>query len=168
VGPWTDLRWSQDWEYDGRVGALGTRLVHCKEFVCDERHHEGVRQTSRADWLKPERLLSRKRFLTLMLGHAERAEVAPDTVERKHFTRWIFATARQCAAAGLSKDARECMALAERSAGDCSEARRGFRTFQTLCSLVGAKRAGGVLRMAEKWKRPGALTVEQSFARGMK
>ncbi len=168
VGPWTDLRWSQDWEYDGRVGALGTRLVHCQEFVCDERHHAGVRQTSPADWLTPERLLSRKRFLTLMLGHAERAGVSPDSVERKHFTRWVFATARQCAAAGLSKDARECMELAERSAGDCAEARRGFRMFQSLCAVMGSKRAGGVLRMAEKWKKPGALTAEQSFARDLK
>jgi glycosyltransferase involved in cell wall biosynthesis len=168
VGPWTDLRWSQDWEYDGRVGALGTRLIHCKEFVCDERHHEGLRQTSPADWLTPERLLSRKRFLTLMLGHAERAGVSPESAERKHFSRWVFATARQCAAAGLSREARECMELAERSAGGCADARRGFRMFQSLCAVMGAKRAGGVLRIAERWKKPGALTAEQSFARDLK
>jgi glycosyltransferase involved in cell wall biosynthesis len=168
VGPWTDLRWSQDWEYDGRVGALGTRLVHCKDWVCDERHHRGLRQTTPADWLVPERLLARKRFLELMLGHAERAGVSPDSPQRKHFTRWVFATARQCATAGLRDEAFQCMELAERSAADCVEARRGFRLFRTLSCVLGARGAGRVLRGLERIKKPGRMSLEQSFARDLK
>ena len=90
VGSWTDLRWSQDWEYDGRVGALRTRLVHTPEFVCDQRQHGGERQTTPADWSEPDRARSRKRFLGLMLGHAQRAGVTPDQPEMQHFSRWLF------------------------------------------------------------------------------
>lgn len=167
VGPWTNLRWSQDWEYDGRVAALGVRLVHCHEWVCDERHHTGVRQTTPANWLAPERLRARKQFLELMLGHAERAEVAPATPQRKHFTRWIFATARQCAAAGLAREARECLVLAERSAGDCREARRGLHLFRVVGSIVGLRLAGRLMMSAEHFMKPGRLTLEQSFARDL-
>lgn len=48
VGPWSDLRWSQDWEYDGRIGALGTKLVHCPDWMCDERHHTNQRSRTRS------------------------------------------------------------------------------------------------------------------------
>ncbi len=167
VGPWSDLRWSQDWEYDGRVGAIGTRLVHCKDWVCDQRQHVGLRQTTPADWLTPERLRARKRFLELMLGHAERAGVSPETPERKHFTRWVFATARQCAAAGLRAEALQCMDLAERSAGDCREARRGFTLFNTLSRAMGMRGAGRLLLSVARLKKPGAMTLEQSFVKDL-
>ena len=164
VGPWSDLSWSQDWEYDGRVGALGTNLVHCKQFVCDQRQHAGTRQTSYATWLEPERLQARKRFFELMLGHAERAGVAAESPERQHFTRWIFATARRFAAVGLCVEARGCMRLAERSAGTNPLARRGFRMFYGFSRVVGTRLAGRFLLLAEKVKSPGQMTLEQSFA----
>lgn len=165
VGPWSDLQWSQDWEYDGRVGALGTKLVHCREFVCDQRQHAGTRQTTPANWLQPERLRARLRFLQVMLGHAEQAGVCSDTPERQHFTRWVFATARRCAAVGLCGETRECMELAERSAGNCTRARKGFRLFYVMCRTLGTQRAGRLLLKAETFKKPSGLTLEQSFAR---
>lgn len=167
VGPWTDLRWSQDWEYDGRVGALGTKLVHVKDWVCDERHHEEGRQTDAADWLAPDRLRARKRLLELLLDHAEAAGVEAANPHRRHFTRWIFATARQCAAAGLVEEAKECMALADRSAGECDEVRHGFRAFKTLCRLIGTRSAGRLGLWLQAIKRPGSHTMQQSFARDL-
>ena len=168
VGPWTDLRWSQDWEYDGRVAALGTKLVHVKEFVCDERHHAEVRQTSHADWGTPERIKSRIRFLTLMLGHAERGGVLADQPQRQHFTRWVFATARKCADAGFVAEAEQCMILAERSAGDCREVRRGFSAFRSLCRWIGTRNTGRLLAFGERIKRrPGRLTLQESFTRDL-
>jgi glycosyltransferase involved in cell wall biosynthesis len=165
VGPWTDLRWSQDWEYDGRVAALGTKLAHVKEYVCDERHHAAVRQTSSADWLVPERLRARIRFLTLMLGHAERGRLAAGCPQRRHFTRWIFATARNCASAGYPREALECMQLAERSAGDCRDVRRGFGTFRSLCRLIGTRNTGRLLVIGQGLRKgPGQHTLQESFA----
>lgn len=168
IGPWSDLRWSQDWEMDGRVGALRTKLVHTPEFVCDERHHDGVRQTSAADWTQPERLRSRLRFLTMMLGHAEKAGVTADTPQRQHFTRWVFALARQCAAAGHSVETWQAFALAERAAGDCQSVRRGFTAFRRLASIFGVRLTGRLLQTVEAWKRrPSEFTMRESFAKDL-
>lgn len=169
VGPWTDLRWSQDWEYDGRVAALNTKLAHVKDFVCDERHHAEIRQTSHADWGTPERLRSRIRFLSLMLRHAEQGGVLAHVPQRQHFTRWVFATARKCATAGLVVEAEQCMNLAERSAGDCTEVRRGFGAFRSMCRWLGTRNTGHLLALGERFKRrPGRLTLQESFARDLK
>ncbi|MBI3866300.1 MAG: glycosyltransferase family 2 protein [Planctomycetia bacterium] len=165
VGPWTDLRWSQDWEYDGRVAALGTRLVHVKDFVCDERHHTEVRQTSHADWTAPERIAARIRFFTLMLDHAERGGIPASSPQRQHFTRWIFATARKCAYVGAAADVETCMRLAELSAGDCGEVRQGFSAFRSLCRWIGPRSTGRLLALRERLKRgPGRHTLQESFA----
>ena len=136
IGPWSDLRWSQDWEYDGRIAALGTRLVHCADWMCDERRHSGPRQTGHQNPVTAPRLLNQLRFLTLMLSHAERGGVAPDSPYRMHFTRWVFATARQLASIGLAREASICLDLADRSAGNCAEARRGLGTFRTLTRIL--------------------------------
>ena len=47
VGPWSDMRMSEDWEYDARVGALNTKLVHCREFLSDTRQHQDSHLTGR-------------------------------------------------------------------------------------------------------------------------
>lgn len=167
AGPWTDLRWSQDWENDARIAALGTKLVHVQDWVCDERHHNEGRQTDDADWLQPERLRARKKLLELLLQHAETAGVPPDNAHRRHFTRWVFSTARQCAAAGLSGEAAECMTLAMQSAGTCREVRNGFRSFNMLCRVIGPRNAGRLALWMQERKRPGRHTMEQSFARDL-
>ena len=164
VGPWTDLRWSQDWEYDGRVGALGTKLVHCREFVCDQRQHFGERQTTPANWMEPFRVRERKRFLEMLFGHAVRARVGPEVPERKHFARWSFALARRCAAAGLVQEAREFFELAERAAGPERHVRKGFRLFRGVASVVGWRLAGKLVCSAEVLRpRAGSLTLPQSY-----
>lgn len=114
VGPWSDLRYSQDWEYDARVGALGTRLVHVAEFVCEYRKHDGERQTGGGKWLAPA---DRVRFFGLMLQHARKAGVGMDCVEMRHFARWVFLNARQCGEAGDARASRACWALAVETAG---------------------------------------------------
>lgn len=167
AGPWTDLRWSQDWENDARIAALGTKLVHVQDWVCDERHHDEGRQTDDADWLQPDRLRARKRLLELLLQHAETAGVAVDSDHRKHFTRWVFATARQCAAAGLVKEAAECMELADQSAGQCAEVRSGFKSFRLMCRVMGTRNAGRLALWLQGRKRPGRHTMQQTFARDL-
>jgi GT2 family glycosyltransferase len=165
VGPWSDLRWSQDWEYDGRVGALGTRLVHCPEFVCDQRQHSEQRQTTPANWMQPLRLRERRRFLEMMFGHAEQAGVAPETPERKHFARWCFAVARQCAAMGVVDEARRCLDLADRAAGSERDVRKGFRGFWWATRILGWQITGRCTLAAEAlWPQPSNLTLMQSFA----
>jgi glycosyltransferase involved in cell wall biosynthesis len=166
MGPWCDLRWSQDWEYDGRAGSLGAKLVHVKEFVCDERHHAANRNTVPANWMETERLLSRKRFFELMLGHAETARVASEDPCCQHFARWVFHVTRQAAAAGQVVIAKELFELADRAAGGIAATRKGFSLFQISTRVLGWELAGRLwLSPLTKWKKPGKLTQEQSFAR---
>src|SRR5687768_9741144 len=43
AGPWLPLRNEEDWEYDARIAAMGVRLHHVADWVCEMRHHEGDR-----------------------------------------------------------------------------------------------------------------------------
>ncbi len=167
VGPWSDLKWSQDWEYDGRVGALGTKLVHCAEWMSDERHHPNLRQTSHANWMEPLRLRERLRFLQAIFGHAERAGVHDEVPQRVHFTRWVFATARNCAAAGLIPETRACLDLADRAAGGNRQARRGLRLFRGLATMLGWRAAGRTMLWCQQFKHPSTMTLSQSFAESL-
>jgi glycosyltransferase involved in cell wall biosynthesis len=166
VGPWSDLRWSQDWEYDGRVGALRTRLVHTRQWVCDWRRHAGERQTSPADWRQPLRARERKRFLGLLLRHAKRAGVTPEQPEMQHFSRWLFQTARLCGAAGLVDDARECFAWAREAAGPERSARSDFRIYEWAAGRFGWRFMGTLACWLDEhaWRRHGRATLPPSWA----
>jgi len=103
----------------------------------------------------------------MIFQHAERAGVAADAPERIHFTRWVFATARNCAASGLVLEAKACMDLASRSAGSNRGARRGLGTFRCLSSMIGWRAAGQLASCGQRLKRPSAMTLQQSFARSL-
>jgi len=168
IGPWSDLRWSQDWEYDARIAALGTKLVHVKDWVCDERHHSTGRQTDTADWSQPDRILSRNRFQQMIFAHAERAGVNEFTPQRQHFTRWVFSTARIAAAMGMKKTALELLDLAERSAGNCQEVKKGMKFYRRLSGCVGWKTLGKVSRYLEQKRKPqSGFTMKESFAKDL-
>jgi GT2 family glycosyltransferase len=167
IGPWSDLRWSQDWEYDARIGARGTRLAYCDELVADHRHHDGVRQTTPADWTTPERLRERKRFLGLLFRHAQAAGVTAAAPEMQHFSRWIFHLARQCAAAGLRDSAAECFTWAKEAAGPSRSRGIDFRLWTATVTLAGWSGAGRLARYWERMARPaGASTLRQSWMNG--
>lgn len=131
VGPWSDLRYSQDWEYDGRVGALSTSLVHCKEFVCEQRHHAALRQTGSGRWLAPP---ERVRFFRSLHDSAVRAGVQAEAPEMRHFSRWVFRNARECGALGDGVAARECLRLAAQAAGGATP---GMRVYALVATCMG-------------------------------
>lgn len=114
IGPWSDLRYSQDWEYDARAGALGVKLAYCPEFVTDQHHHGTTRQTGHGRWLQPP---DRVRFFGLMLQHAQAAGVPAQSPEMRHFVRWVFSQARECGSLGEEVAARDLFDVACRAAG---------------------------------------------------
>jgi len=114
VGSWSNFRYSQDWEYDGRIGSLGTRLAFCQETVCDTRVHSNKRQTGHGKWLEPK---ERGRFFTLLFGYAAKAGVEINSTEMRHFSRWLFSNARECGKMGDSESARRCFELAVKAVG---------------------------------------------------
>jgi len=167
VGPWLDLRMSEDWEYDGRVGALGTRLVHCREFVCDQRYHDEPRLIHPKDWLSPERLLERKRFLGLLLAHARGAGVTPSAPEMEHFSRHLFLTARQLAMADQADAARECLAWAKAAAGPERAASADFRAWELMVRIIGWRWTGRLAELASRMRRrSGSATLPESWMAG--
>jgi len=112
IGPWSRMRYSQDWEYDARAGALGTRLAYCPEFVTDQRQHPAVRQTGHGRWLPPP---DRVAFFTRLFDSAGVAGVLPQAPEMRHFARWVFFHARECALAGDGASARALCELAAKA-----------------------------------------------------
>ena len=166
IGAWTDMRWSQDWEYDSRAAALGAKLVSCHAYVSEHRQHSGTRQTSKADWRQdPVRLRNRVTLLMALWTNAQRAGVDGNAPERQHFARWAFSIARQCAAAGLSPETRECIRLAIESSEGRKEGLKGVKAFSWATRLLGPVAAGRVAGwLSRRRKAPSSATLPQSFS----
>lgn len=160
VGPWSDLRYSQDWEYDARIGALGTRLVHCPEFVCEQRLHAGAKQTGHGGWLTPP---ERVRFFTSLYRSAVAGGVVADSPEMGHFSRWVFCHARECGSLGDSAAARGCYELACQAAG--APVPSDLRWYGLVSAGVGWCPTGRLSIWAESIirRRPSDLTLKQSW-----
>ena len=138
VGHWSDLRYSQDWEYDGRIGSLGTKLVFCNELVSEHRKHEGPRQIRNRHWLTPQ---DRVRFFTLIFGYALKAGISIDSPEMKHFSRWVFLNARQCGAMGDGINSSALFDLAVLADGTES---RDFKVYRQVTRLFGWRTTGKI------------------------
>ena len=159
VGPWTDLRYSQDWEYDSRVGALRTKLIHCPQFVCEQRTHGGPKQTGHGRWLAPP---AQVRFFSLLLKHARQAGTPADCPEMRHFARWTFFHARQCGAAGDGQAARALWEISVDAAGAPS---RGHRLHRALAVCMGWRSASRLLQwgISAKGGSPGGDSRKMSW-----
>lgn len=140
VGPWTSLWNEEDWEYDCRVAALGCRLAYVPHFVSEQRGHAADR-LSRHGSSDPAKLRDRAAAHGLILGHAERAGIGPESAEMRRFGRELFLLSRQCGAAGLEHEARHLHGLARRaSRGD--RARLDLRVYGLLAGAFGWDRMG--------------------------
>ncbi len=166
IGPWCNLRWSQDWEYDARAGATGVRLISCNKYVSEHCHHAGIRQTSQADWKSdPERLRNRVNLLSALWFNAEQAQVRANLPECQHFSRWAFAIARQCAAAELINEAKNCLSLAEAAASSGGMSHFDLGAYKWVSQVVGYKIAGQLSQRITQFKNsPSSRTLTQSFA----
>lgn len=141
VGPWTDLRLEEDWEYDCRVAAVGGRLVWCDAFVCEVRDHVGAR-LSRWESTNASTWKARAASHLLVWEHAKRADLprtAPESV--KTFARTLFLLARQCGSAGLESEAAELARSAQLAGGGLLR-QWDLMTFRVLAALVGWRLAG--------------------------
>jgi GT2 family glycosyltransferase len=143
IGPWSDLRYSQDWEYDARAGGLGISLAYCPEFVTDQHHHATLRQTGHGKWLAPP---DRLRFLTQLYRQAHRAGVQPRSPEMQHFLRFLFLNARQCAAMGEGRVAAQLLQLADEAEGRRDRQRLVYRILSQLFGWQRVARGSEALR----------------------
>ena len=104
AGGWSDLTNEEDWEFDARVAALGTRLAWVDEWVSEQRDIAPDRASS-GGATDPRKLRDRARARELILESARKAGISADVPEFKEFVRYSFLVARQCALAGLGDQA---------------------------------------------------------------
>ena len=113
IGPWSTTRMAEDYEYDARAGALGARLVFCDQLVSSTRQHGQGRLTGGGLTVS---IASDEAYLIQRLfAHAQQAGVARESAEMRHFARWAFLVARQCAAFGLIAEAKQCFEVAKQA-----------------------------------------------------
>ena len=152
AGPWSDLKWEEDWEYDCRVASLGVRLHYCDEYVAEVRdHNHGM--LCKGEALDPARMRERARAHKLILSHAKHAGIDFRSTEMKHFARELFLLSRQCGAAGLAEESRELFTLARKASGD----RRGkgwdFKLYGFLAGIAGWTRLGRMACYSDGFRR---------------
>ena len=155
AGPWTDLRLEEDWEYDCRVAALGVRLCLVSEFVCEVRDLDD-RRLSRGSADDPARNRERARAHALIFAHAQRAGVARESAEMRHFARELFLLARQCGASGLGEQSRLLFSLARQASTVESARRADFRLYRLAAAVLGWAGAGRAASLFERVR--GGLT----------
>jgi glycosyltransferase involved in cell wall biosynthesis len=159
IGPWTDLRYSEDWEYFARAGALRVKLAYCPEFVTDQRHHQQKRESGTGRWLAPP---DRVRFFGSLMQYGREAGVPIDSDEMRHFSRWAFSHARQCGLLGDADASRKCLEIALAASGVRS---RDLRIYKGLAKALGW---GAAARLASwldrvRLKAAGRHTRRQSW-----
>ena len=147
AGPWTELRLEEDWEYDCRVAALGTRLHHHSGYVAEVREQAEGRLSGQPH--HPERLVQRARAHELILQHALRAGLGPELPEMRHFARELFLLARQCGAAGLDEESRRLFILARDSS-------RGLRmdllAYRATAAVLGWRATGAMACWSDRFR----------------
>lgn len=153
AGPWLPLRQEEDWELDCRIAALGTRLVHVREYVAEVRDHGGGR-LSRGSATDPGRCAARAAAHVAVLGHARRAGIGPEDPFMKRYTRELFLLSRQCGAAGLATESEELFRFAREASGE--ERARGldFRLYRLAAAVLGWKIAGALACGADRLRGP--------------
>lgn len=151
AGAWTDLWQEEDWEYDCRIAALGTRLHFCDEFIADQRHHSGKRLCDA--WLHDKNALrDRVRAHQLIYGHARKGGIDHTSPEMQHFARGLFLLSRQCGAAGLANESRDLFALARTASGSIRGNGWDFRLYASLARVFGWTKIGKVACFADRFR----------------
>ena len=144
AGPWTSLRLEEDWEYDCRVGALGTQLAYVDEVVAEHRDHTDGRLSFGASD-DPVRLRDRCRAHELIASHARRAGVPLGAPEFQHFARELFHIGRQCGAAGLTGESQRLISLAR-----TISVARDIRVYDLAARFLGWQRAARAAAWIER------------------
>jgi glycosyltransferase involved in cell wall biosynthesis len=152
VGPWTNLKLEEDWEYDCRIAAEGVRLHYCDEFVVEVRDHEQNR-LCKGEALDPVRLAARAQAHTLILSHAKRAGIDESYPEMQHFARELFLLSRQCGAAGLAEESRRLFALAREASGEARASGWDFRMYRFLAGVIGWSHLGKVTCYSDNFRK---------------
>jgi len=103
-GPWLNLRQEEDWEFDCRLASKGVLLTMVEAIVSETRVLPENR-LSLAGSSDPSLLKDRCVVRGEILRHAAAAGLGMEEPHFRHFLGSSFLVARQCASAGLNREA---------------------------------------------------------------
>src|SRR5205823_1494077 len=146
AGAWLPLRNEEDWEYDARVAALGVKLHHLADWVCEVRMHD-AHLSGRGDALHDRAVAHQSIYAS-----ARRANIGEDAPEMQHFARELFLLARQCGAAGLAGDSSALFELARTASGPAAN-RLQFRAYKAAARMLGWRLAGKLASISDRFRR---------------
>lgn len=152
AGPWTRLSQEEDWEYDCRVAALGTRLHYCDYYIA-EIGTDGASSLSSRWRVDPAMLRDRVTAHTLIFACATSWGMRADAPEMQHFARELFLLSRQCGAAGLSNESRELFALAKTASGENRARGWDFRFYKLFASILGWSAIGRLVCYSDDFRK---------------
>ena len=145
AGKWPRQR-PEDWDLEGKMGALKAKLVYCDTVLSCQRSHPDNNRVHRMD--REQYLKDEAWFLPRLYEYAIKAGVREDAPEMKHFSRWAFMRARHLGATGEEEIAWKLYSLARQSAfnADFSMRAAGY-----AARLFGWKYIGRISRLREKY-----------------
>ena len=150
AGPWENLRQEEDWVYDCRAAARGTRLCYINQFVSLTGNTALDRLSGNV--ASPRYWRDRAAAHRLIWECVNR--VGPDfgQPELRHFARELFLLARQCGAAGLATEGRELFQLARAASGSERAGGLDFRLYRLLAGVIGWVWAGRFACAMDRWR----------------
>jgi hypothetical protein len=122
IGPWSDLMFWEDIEYDLRVAALSVTIHYRPEFLTDFRDHSLGRLSRAGIHQDPKLLAEAVRGYQLLAGHVRRWRLAPDSQPAQDFIEDLRFVAGQCRKLGLERELASCLAIIRQLTGDGSVA----------------------------------------------
>lgn len=149
IGPWSARRQLEDWEFDCRAGAAGTKLHYCDDYVSEYVIHSEHR-LSHAWMTNPDAMRDRIAAYVAVLAHAQHAGVAREAPEMQQFVRSLFWMARNAGSYGFPLEARQLFELARTQAINPGW---DYRLFGIGSRLLGWKHVSRLAETAERWRR---------------
>lgn len=141
AGAWLPLKNEEDWEYDCRIAATGTRLIYIDAFVSDQRW-DGQPRLSMGGTTDSGKLRDRAQAHLRILAHARRFGIRSDQREMRHFARELFLLARQCGAAGLADSSRKLFDAAREASEPHRRYGLDFLLYRLVAGVIGWREAG--------------------------
>jgi glycosyltransferase involved in cell wall biosynthesis/SAM-dependent methyltransferase len=123
AGPWSDLLFWEDIEYDTRIASQDPRLHHCREWLTDMRDHHHGRLSGSRFLDDPTLLREAVRGMALLYEDVERAGWTYDLPEVRRFIDDVRVLHARCRRFELEEEAGRCITILERATGE-SDPRR--------------------------------------------
>lgn len=142
AGPWSDLLFWEDIEYDIRLATHRPQLCHCKDWLTDMRDHDFSRLSGSRFLNDPDLLRHAVRGTMLIYQHVRQVGLTYDDEHVRSFIDDVRLIYNRCKDFGLDHEALDCAAIVMDSTGIADPARVGQYSMRALIEpQVGALKA---------------------------